>query len=118
MEFVKGGTVDEFKETSHKVIKLLGRPVGIIRRDDGSFFAVEASCKHQGADILADYRGGPIAVCPRHQWEYELESGRCVNHQSLPLKRYRIRIEGDDIMVSLQPMEAEVQVDYDYDRLK
>lgn len=107
MDFVKAATRDEFSDTSHKVIRLVGRPVGIIRRTDGSFFAVEASCKHQGADLLADYRGGGVATCPRHQWRYDLETGQCLNHDSLPLRRYRVKIEGDQIFVSLLPMADE-----------
>ena len=118
MDFVKAGTLDEFKDTSHKVIKLIGRPVGIIKREDGSFFGIEASCKHQGADLLADYRGGRIAVCPRHKWQYDLETGECINHDSLPLRKYVVKVEGSDILVSLQPVEDEPPVDFDYDLLK
>jgi nitrite reductase/ring-hydroxylating ferredoxin subunit len=118
MDFVKAGTVDEFDQRSHKVIKLIGRPVGIIKRDDGTFLALEASCKHQGADLLADYQGGRVAVCPRHKWEYDLETGRCLNHDSLPLKKYQVRIEGRDILVSMLPVQEEVPADIDYDRLK
>lgn len=118
MEFVKVGTVDEFSDTSYKVVKLIGRPVGVIKREDGSFFAVEASCKHQGADLLADYQGGRIAVCPRHKWEYDLETGECINHDSLPLKKYQVRIEGSDILVSLLPVNKDQQAEIDFDRLK
>lgn len=118
MDFVKAATLAEFRDISHKVIKLIGRPVGIIKREDGTFFAVEASCKHQGADLLADYRGGRIAVCPRHKWEYDLESGECINHDSLPLKKYLVKIEGDDILVSMLPVAKEQKIDIDFDRLK
>ncbi len=118
MDFVKAGTLDEFEHITHKVIKLIGRPVGIIKRADGTFLAIEASCKHQGADLLADYRGGRVAVCPRHKWEYDLETGRCLNHDSLPLKKYQIRIEGDDILVSMLPVQKKAPADIDYDRLK
>ena len=118
MDFVKAATVDELADKSHKVVKLIGRPVGIIKRDDGTFFGIEASCKHQGADLLADYRGGGIAVCPRHKWEYDLESGRCLNHDSLPLKKYQVRVEGNDILISLTPVPEEQPFDIDYDRLK
>jgi nitrite reductase/ring-hydroxylating ferredoxin subunit len=104
MDYVKVSTIEELSDKSHKVVKLMGRLVGIIKKEDGSFFAVEASCKHQGADLLSDYRGGGVAVCSRHQWEYDLESGRCLNHDSLPLKHYGLKIEGDDILVSLLPV--------------
>jgi len=118
MDFVKAATLDEFADLSHKVIKLIGRPVGIIKREDGTFFGVEASCKHQGADLLTDYRGGTIAVCPRHKWEYDLESGRCLNHDSLPLKKYQVKIEGNYILVSMLPVQEDQPSDIDFDRLK
>ncbi len=118
MDFIKAATLEEFEDLSHKVIKLIGRPVGIIKRQDGSFFGIEASCKHQGADLLADYRGGSVAVCPRHKWEYDLETGRCLNHDSLPLKKYEVKIEGGDILVSMLPVEEELPLDIDFDRLK
>jgi len=118
MDFVKAATIDELKDKTHKVIKLMSRPVGIIKRDDGTFFGIEASCKHQGADLLADYRGGGIAVCPRHKWKYDLERGKCVNHDSLPLKKYQVKIEGNDILVSMLPIRVDRPVDLDYDLLK
>jgi len=118
MEFIKAGTVAEFQDKRHKVLKIVGRLVGIIKRDDGSFFGIEASCKHQGADLLADYRGGTVAVCPRHQWQYDLESGQCLNHESLPLRKYEVSIDGENVMVSLHPVEDDVDFDYDYDLLK
>ena len=118
MDFVKAATLYEFEDVSHKVVKLIGRPVGIIKREDGTFFAVEASCKHQGADLLADYRGGRTAICPRHKWEYDLETGECINHDSLPLKKYQVKIEGSDILVSMLPVQEEGRAEIDFDRLK
>jgi nitrite reductase/ring-hydroxylating ferredoxin subunit len=106
MDCVKVADKQGFSDKTHIVVKLMGRLVGIIKRKDGSFFAVEASCKHQGADLLTDFRGGTVAICPRHQWEYDLESGLCLNHDSLPLKRYHLKIEGDDILVSLLPVSS------------
>ncbi len=118
MDFIKAATLEEFGDKSYKVIKLIGRPVGIIKREDGTFFGIEASCKHQGADLLADYRGGGVAVCPRHKWEYDLESGECLNHDSLPLKKYEVKIEGNDVLVSMLPVLEEQPMDIDYNRLK
>ena len=102
-DYVKVANVDEFKKINHKTIKLVGRLVGIVKRSDGSFFAVEANCKHQGADLLADYVEGEVACCPRHQWRYNLESGKCLTNDSPPLKRYGLKREGDDILVTLLP---------------
>ena len=112
MDYVKVATQGEFSNATHKVVRLVGRLVGLIKREDGSFFAVEASCKHQGADLLGDYRGGRVATCPRHQWQYDLETGQCLNHDSLPLRRYGVRLDGDDILVTLLPVENDAPSGY------
>ena len=106
-DYVKVANVAEFKDRTHKTVKLVGRLVGIIKRDDGSYFAREANCKHQGADLLAEYSGGTIVCCPRHQWKYDLESGRCLTNDSPPLKEYGLRLQGDAIFVSMLPLSSD-----------
>jgi len=112
MDYVKVAKTTDFSDTRHKIVKLLGRLVGIIKRDDGSFFAVEASCKHQGADLLVGYSGGTVVSCHRHQWKYNLETGECLNRKSLPLRRYDLKIENNQILVSLVPISSEESVDF------
>ncbi|MEE4166886.1 MAG: Rieske (2Fe-2S) protein [Desulfocapsaceae bacterium] len=104
MEYVKAAEKEEFRNKNHKTLKLLGRLVGIIKRNDGSFFAREINCKHQGADLLADYQGGTIACCPRHGWKYDLESGKCLSNDSPSLKKYGLKTEGEKILVTLLPL--------------
>jgi len=107
MDYVKAAELNEFTGKNHKTLKLLGRLVGIIKREDGSFFATEASCKHQGADLLGDYVDGCIACCPRHQWKYDLESGACLTNDSPPLKKYGLKVEGETILVTLLPLPSD-----------
>ncbi len=104
MDYVKAAEIVEFKDKNHKTVKLLGRLVGIIKRKDGSFFAVEASCKHQGADLLGEYTEGTIACCPRHKWKNDLESGECLTNDSPPLKKYGLKLDGEKILVTLLPL--------------
>ena len=106
-DYVKVASVAEFQKKSHKTVKLVGRLVGIIKRADGSYFAREANCKHQGADLLTDFRGGDTACCPRHQWRYNLESGECLTNDSPPLKKYGLKREGNDILVSMLPLSSD-----------
>lgn len=104
MDYVKAAEIDEFKNKNHKTVKLLGRLVGIIKRKDGSFFAVEASCKHQGADLLGEYKEGTVACCPRHKWKYDLETGECLTNDSPALKKYGLKLDGEKILVTLLPL--------------
>ncbi len=105
MDYIKLAKTDEFKDVRVKSYSLMGKKVAIILRDDGSFYAIEASCKHQGADLTTGEIRNNIATCPRHQWQYDLESGHCLNHDSLPLRKYSLRVEGETILVSLTPID-------------
>lgn len=105
MDFIKVGTVNDFKEKHIKSYRLLGKFIGVVRKEDGRFFATEVGCKHQRADLTKGEVDGMIVICPRHGWQYDLESGRCLNHDSAELRKYPLKIENGDIYISLQPIE-------------
>lgn len=104
MQFVKVGNVSDFKTKKIKSISMLGRKVGVIKRDDGSFYAIEVGCKHQGADLTNGTIKNGIATCPRHGWQYDLETGECLNQNSSKLRRHELKIEDGIISISLYPI--------------
>jgi len=105
MEYVKIARLADFAATRIKSYSLLGKKIAIIQQEDGSYRAIEASCKHQGADLTTGEIRGNVVTCPRHKWQYDLESGECLNHDSLPLRKYGLRLDGDHILVSLHPLD-------------
>ncbi len=105
MEMVKAGRVGEVRERGRKVLALLGRKVGVFADGDG-FFALELTCKHQGADLSAGRVVGGVVTCPRHGWRYELATGRCLDHASAPLRRHALELRGEEIWISLGPVEG------------
>ena len=42
-----------------------------------------------------------VVRCPWHKWEFDIETGRCLVDEKLRVRRYDIRIEGDEIVVTL-----------------
>ena len=104
MQFIKLGKVTDFEVIKIKSYSMLGRKVGVIKRPDGSFYAIEVGCKHQGADLTLGTIKDGIATCPRHGWQYDLETGECLNENSSPLRRHELKIEDGCIWVSLHPM--------------
>ena len=105
MEYLKLATVDEFKTKKIKSLSVLGKKIGIFKKEDGSFYAMEIGCKHQGADITKGSIKNNLATCPRHGWEYNLETGECINRDSPNLRKHDLIIEGNDIKVSISPLE-------------
>ena len=105
MTFVKLATLADFADQRIKSFSVLGKKIGIVKRDNGEFYAIEVGCKHQGADITKGKIDGTIVTCPRHGWQYDLESGECLNHDSPRLRRHALIVEGNDIKVSATPRE-------------
>lgn len=107
MEYVKLARVQDFKHTRIRSYRLLARPVGIIKQRDGSFIATEVGCKHENADLTQGRMEGDVVTCPWHGWKYNLVTGECLRGSSACLRRHGLKIEGDDIYVSLRPLETE-----------
>lgn len=100
-DYIALAKVDDFATISVRSFSVFGKKIGIIKREDGSFYARDVACKHQGADLTAGEIDGNIATCHRHQWKYNLETGECLNHDSLPLKKYPLKIEDGIIKITL-----------------
>lgn len=105
MKYVKMAKVSDFAHARCKSYKILARNVAIIKDSDGTFYATESSCKHQNWDLTTGRIEGDIAVCPRHGWTYNMRTGECLDHDSTPLRRYGCKVEGEDILVTLLPLE-------------
>lgn len=101
-QFVKSCTLDDLKADGPTVRSLLGKKVGLFSRDDGSVYALEMTCKHQGADLSGGKVEDGVVTCPRHGWTYDLETGKCLSHPTgLPLRFHEVKVDGEDVLVSL-----------------
>ncbi len=105
MQFVRVANKAEFENRRWKRVTLLGRKLAVFREPDDSYYAIEVACKHQNWDLTTGKIDGDIVVCPRHGWVYHLKTGECLSHDSTPLRRYEVRIVGEEIWVSLLPVE-------------
>lgn len=103
MDYLKIAKITEFDTENIRSYRVMGRRVAVIRHGDGRYSAIEAGCKHQGADLLAGPVVDMVATCPRHQWQYDLTTGQCLNHDSAPLRKYTLRIEDGHIFISCLP---------------
>lgn len=105
MEYIKLAKKTAVPPGIPRCYSLFGKKIALLSKGDGSYQAIEATCKHQGADLTTGIIKNNVAVCPRHQWEYDLQTGECLNHDSLPLRKYAVKVEGDNILVSTTPVD-------------
>jgi nitrite reductase (NADH) small subunit len=86
---------------------------------DGRFYALADRCPHRGARLCSsgqvvtavEVRDGELTTgpahalvrCPWHKWDFEIATGRCAVQPRLRVRRYSVRIESDELVVSLDP---------------
>lgn len=104
-EYISITTVQEHHARPLQSYRILGRRIAIFQEEHGVYYAIETNCKHQGADLLAGEIHDNIAICPRHQWQYDLRTGMCLNHESLPLRRYSVIVVEDVLKMAVAPCD-------------
>ena len=62
---------------------LLGIPLVLGRKEDGSIFAMRDSCPHRGIPLSCGWFDGSAVTCKYHGWVFEPESGQCMEIPSL-----------------------------------
>ena len=68
---------------------------------EGTFYALDGVCPHQGGPLGQGVLSGCIVTCPWHGWQFDVRSGQ---HQITPRivqPRFEVRVEEDWILVDL-----------------
>jgi nitrite reductase/ring-hydroxylating ferredoxin subunit len=102
-------------EGAVRMLDVGGHRVGIYRVA-GDLHALADRCPHRGARLCAGRVATPIELgtggvtvgarnsvvrCPWHKWEFEIATGRCLVDPRLRVRRYLVRVEGDEVVVTL-----------------
>jgi len=98
-----------------QLLELGGHRVGLFRVG-AELHALADRCPHRGAPLCAgrittpiELRDGELELgsrasalrCPWHKWEFEIATGRCLVDERLRARTYAVRIDGDEVVVSL-----------------
>jgi 3-phenylpropionate/trans-cinnamate dioxygenase ferredoxin subunit len=103
-----------------RLLAVGGRELGLYQVA-GQYYAVANRCPHRGAPLCSSGRvvrgieleqdvpvqGATPGLlrCPWHKWDFELTTGRCVVHSRLRIRRYRVRHEHDELVITLRHPE-------------
>lgn len=101
MSRIRLGTVNDFKDKDSKTFALFGKKICVYCTDDERFVGVEMNCKHQGAELVKE-KGKDTAICPLHNWQYDLLTGACLNHDSAKLRQYQLEVDNDVVYLIWQ----------------
>jgi toluene monooxygenase system ferredoxin subunit len=100
MRFHRAASLDDLWSGEVRGVCIAGRPVLLVNIG-GEVRAYEDRCRHQGLPLRDGRLTGCVLTCPAHGWQYDLTSGQGVNPESVKLVGYVVKIEGNDILVSV-----------------
>ena len=108
------GAVEELELSGHVVTRVGAREVGVVRDPaDGSLHGVRNRCPHHGGPLCLgtvrervtgspgryELEGRRVLRCPWHGWEFDLETGVCLDEPSLRAAVYDVRVEGGRVHI-------------------
>lgn len=64
---------------------------------DGTFYAIDNTCLHRGGPLGEGFLNNKTVTCPWHGWEYDVETGKCETTPGVSVKRYDVRLSGENI---------------------
>jgi nitrite reductase (NADH) small subunit len=73
-------------------------------RDGDRYFAFQRRCAHRGGDLAEGIVSRGHVICPQHGWRFSTATGCHDEAAEYCLVRYAVRVAGDSIEVSPQPL--------------
>lgn len=102
VDFVRVAKVADVVAGSATTVFVSGREVALFNVD-GTFYAIENRCPHQGAPLAEGYIDGTVVTCPWHAWSFRLTDGKMTLAAFASVDAYDVRIEDGSVFVSSEP---------------
>jgi 3-phenylpropionate/trans-cinnamate dioxygenase ferredoxin subunit len=99
--FVKVATRNEVPLGGRKVLEVDGRAIALFHVE-GSFYAIDDLCTHDGGPLAEGELMGVEIQCPRHGARFDVRTGRPLCMPAIePVTVHPVEVRGDDIYVSV-----------------
>ncbi len=100
-EFVKIASTADIAPGQVNVYAVNGRSIAV-SNVDGTFYAIDDICSHDGGSLDQGELEGDQIECPRHGARFDVKTGRALTLPAvMPVKSYPVQVEGDEIKVQV-----------------
>lgn len=101
-DFIRVAGVNDIAPGEMLVVEVGGEEVAI-GNVGGEFFAISNTCTHRGGPLGEGILTGDVVECPFHAGQFNVRTGQVVAAPpSEPVRTYRVRVDGDEITVSVE----------------
>lgn len=94
-------TLDDLWEGEVGEFYVGDRPILLAHLRSGEIRAYDGLCPHAGFPLADGEVQGDVLTCAAHSWEFDLATGGGVNPVNCRLTSHAVRLDGDQITVSL-----------------
>ena len=100
-EFVKVASRSDLPVGGKRLAEVDGRPIAVFNVE-GSFYAIDDVCTHDGGPLAEGELVGAEIQCPRHGAKFDVRSGKALCFPAFePVPTHVVELRGDDIYVAL-----------------
>jgi nitrite reductase (NADH) small subunit len=101
-EFIKIANTTDLPAGRAAVVEVGGRTIALFNVN-GEFFALDNICTHRGGPLGEGFvdRNNLTVQCPWHGWIYSLASGVSPIDSTAKVEKFEVRVEGEDVKISL-----------------
>ena len=83
------------------IVAQLGEQSIAIFNVEGKFYAIDNACCHRGGPLGEGELEASVVTCPWHAWRFDVRTGENPDLPKAKVKPYALRVEGEDIWISL-----------------
>jgi 3-phenylpropionate/trans-cinnamate dioxygenase ferredoxin subunit len=101
-QLTKAANRDELPDGGKKVLEVDGRAIALFKVD-GTFYAIDDACTHDGGPLADGELIGCEIQCPRHGARFDLKTGRALCMPAIePVTAHHVEVRGDDVYVEIR----------------
>ena len=102
-DFVRVARLAEIPPGRMLAVRLEGEDV-VLYNVEGAIHASRDFCPHAGYALSKSMFCGKYVRCSLHSWEFDVSNGEYTGNPLIRLKRYPVKVEGDEVWVKLEPV--------------
>ena len=102
-DWVRVASLGEIPPGRVLAVRVAGEDVALYNVD-GALHATRDCCTHQSYPLSKGALRGKYVRCPLHGWEFDVTSGAYQGNPTIRVRRYPVKVEGEDVYVSPEPI--------------
>jgi toluene monooxygenase system ferredoxin subunit len=98
--------LDDLWEGDLLEVSVAGDAILLAHLTGGVVRAYQGECPHARFPLASGELAGDVLTCAGHGWEFDLRTGQGVNPDNCRLRRFPVRVDGEQISVSVSGVPA------------